>query len=363
MELVRILACFVVVCCHVYLNPVADGLVDNGRTFIACCAADGVAVFWMLSGFYMFSAFDYKKLCIRTAKKVLVPLLIVGFVSFYFGGWLFGGESIAESLSHTLEDYANILISFLSFDIAFPHMEITWYLYVYIFVVIISPVLYSFCMWLDEDEKREKAFIIITLVMFFMNDITGNEFLEFSLHSMRGAVPAAVEIVWGHFLYKHLQKTGLNVKHALIGLAAFAGINVLRALWQIFSWNRGDMRGEALYWHSFFGLLAASFFILAVYSIGQCITSERVNKAIGFLGGCTFDIYLVHGLVLLTLMARFNMDGYFQNVCRVAEGGFLCDVLYTLLMALCGFAGALVVTLIIKAVGGCCKKVTTRSRN
>lgn len=58
-ELARLIACLLVIGVHLSLNTVVDGGYDVSRLFSACLVADGVAIFWLISGFFIFK---YKKL-------------------------------------------------------------------------------------------------------------------------------------------------------------------------------------------------------------------------------------------------------------------------------------------------------------
>ena len=53
-ELARILGCFIVIGCHSYLPFSPDGSDGLGRLFIGTLFADGVSVFWLILGFFLF---------------------------------------------------------------------------------------------------------------------------------------------------------------------------------------------------------------------------------------------------------------------------------------------------------------------
>ena len=61
-ELMRIFACLVVVGVHTCLSAVSGDSVDKGRLFISCLLADGVAVFWIIMGFFFSAGAIIKKL-------------------------------------------------------------------------------------------------------------------------------------------------------------------------------------------------------------------------------------------------------------------------------------------------------------
>ena len=72
-ELMRIFACLVVVGVHTCLSAVSGDSVDKGRLFISCLLADGVAVFWIIMGFFLFGRSDYKKNCFTCGEERADP--------------------------------------------------------------------------------------------------------------------------------------------------------------------------------------------------------------------------------------------------------------------------------------------------
>ena len=53
-ELLRIIACFMVICVHVSLTDFIGNRADGGRIYISCLCADGVAIFLLITGFFLF---------------------------------------------------------------------------------------------------------------------------------------------------------------------------------------------------------------------------------------------------------------------------------------------------------------------
>lgn len=59
-ELVRIIACLIIVGVHTLLSAQINGSYSNRRIFLSCLFADGVAIFWMISGCFLFQNFKQK---------------------------------------------------------------------------------------------------------------------------------------------------------------------------------------------------------------------------------------------------------------------------------------------------------------
>lgn len=108
-EMARIIACLVVIGVHTYLGSSINGIYEFYRVMIACFLADGVAIFWLISGCFLFKKSSYKKLLIHTAKNIILPMFIFSILSFYFSDWLIAGTSLKESIFHTREEYLSVI--------------------------------------------------------------------------------------------------------------------------------------------------------------------------------------------------------------------------------------------------------------
>ena len=136
-ELMRIFACLVVVGVHTCLSAVSGDSVDKGRLFISCLLADGVAVFWIIMGFFLFGRSDYKKTVLHAVKSVLIPMAVLSVIIFYLGPWIMDGEALTDSVSHSADEYSGVLRKLLSWSNPVDGMGHLWYLYVYMLVILL----------------------------------------------------------------------------------------------------------------------------------------------------------------------------------------------------------------------------------
>ena len=83
-EIARIIGCLIVIGVHVFYSLILPGIGERGNAFLKCIFSDGVAVFWIISGMYMFRN-DYKTTMKKALKRIAVPLFICTAVCFYFG--------------------------------------------------------------------------------------------------------------------------------------------------------------------------------------------------------------------------------------------------------------------------------------
>lgn len=83
-ELSRLLACLIVIGVHTSLSAtITEHSWDASRLFFNCLLADGVAIFFMITGAFLFNN-NYDKLLRKTFIHIIIPLVIFSVIGFYF---------------------------------------------------------------------------------------------------------------------------------------------------------------------------------------------------------------------------------------------------------------------------------------
>lgn len=295
-ELARIFGCLLVVGVHCWINNFGVAIQSKSGTYIACIFADGVAVFWIISGFFMYKNYSYKQTLKRTIKSIIIPMLLLSAAMFFVlnnylngNGWHF--------ILHSKDDYKWILNSLLIWTNPVDRLGHFWYLYVYILLMLCSPVIAAFIKYLEEDTKREKLFLVLTFLLLVWNDLSNNQMGRFEHHAFAGAFPAAIESVWGYLLYKYRDRLRKR-RYIFISVGAFLGLNVLRMAIQLGRYHRiQDTATYILYWFSSIGLLCAICVIVFSFTAIHSRKATVVNRVICWLASYTFSIYLLHPVV------------------------------------------------------------------
>ena len=295
-ELARIFGCLLVVGVHCWINNFGVAIQSKSGTYIACIFADGVAVFWIISGFFMYKNYSYKQTLKRTIKSIIIPMLLLSAAMFFVlnnylngNGWHF--------ILHSKDDYKWILNSLLIWTNPVDRLGHFWYLYVYILLMLCSPVIAAFIKYLEEDTKREKLFLVLTFLLLVWNDLSNNQMGRFEHHAFAGAFPAASESVWGYLLYKYRDRLRKR-RYIFISVGAFLGLNVLRMAIQLGRYHRiQDTATYILYWFSSIGLLCAICVIVFSFAAIHSRKATVVNRVICWLASYTFSIYLLHPVV------------------------------------------------------------------
>lgn len=292
----RIFGCLLVVGVHCWINNFGVAIQSKSGTYIACIFADGVAVFWIISGFFMYKNYSYKQTLKRTIKSIVIPMLLLSAAMFFVlnnylngNGWHF--------ILHSKDDYKWILNSLLIWTNPVDRLGHFWYLYVYILLMLCSPVIAAFIKYLEEDTKREKLFLVLTFLLLVWNDLSNNQMGRFEHHAFAGAFPAAIESVWGYLLYKYRDRLRKR-RYIFISVGVFLGLNVLRMAIQLGRYHRiQDTATYILYWFSSIGLLCAICVIVFSFAAIHSRKATVVNRVICWLASYTFSIYLLHPVV------------------------------------------------------------------
>lgn len=344
-ELARIIGCLIVIGVHTLLGYEQEGGWDNSRLFLGMIFADGVAIFWLIMGAFLYNNVKYSRLINRTIKTIVVPMIIVGIIVFYFGDWLTGFSSFSTSIHHTKEEYINVLHSILRLNNGIGELPHFWYLFVYILLIICYPIFKAFVDFLDEDIKRTKIFMVVSLALLVLNDTTNNETFVFSHHSINGLVPAAIISIWGHIIY--VNKDRIKKIYAVYSIVIFLLANFLRLYIQIRRVNNGVFGKAIMSWATSFGLICS--ICVVVFCICIMKDKKRSNYIINYIASYTLFVYLMHWLIK-DLVYNIGLTGFIMKHTCNAVNGIKGEILYSTLIIITIFAICFVLSFILRIV-------------
>ena len=342
-EFARILGCLIVIGVHIGLGDMIDGVYDPSRGLINCFLADGVAIFWLICGCFLFRSASYKKVLMRTSKTIALPLAIYSIFCLFFARYIIFGGPIIQCVYTSFGEYFKGFMDAISLNQTIPLTGHLWYCYAYILVMLSFPILKAFVQWMDEDKKRQFWFCFLSFICFIINDLTFNQSLAFSHHGLNAAVPAAIEIVWGSILYRNKERL-LKCKFIwVIAGVAFIVLNVLRMFSILKTGNRA-----LLYWYSSIGLLCGLCVVIFACVVGCWLKNQKVLSSLTlWLANNTFFIYLIH-VLFISLLTRFNINNILFNGLSLYTDGFLLECLYTISLIIFVFLLSLMLSLILK---------------
>lgn len=308
------------------LHAVSEGVFP--RVLGSACFADGVAVFWMITGFFMFGNANYKKMLVRTTKKILVPMALLSLFAFFTFDWYAGFRPLIDSVTKSPEQIETALKSIFEWHNTINGVDHLWYLYTYILLVLIFPILKPIARELGgesarseggegtggeggarKSDNRQLYFLVAVFAVFALNDFSENRLFEFSNRGLNSLIPAALEVFWGYILYKNSHLFRGNKKYGWIAIALFFAANIVRALVLSYKYSIGGAN-NILWWFSSFSLITASCIIIACFAFVPKEAKGRVGKLILEAGSCAFAIYMIHMVLRDTIIINYDNPFY-----------------------------------------------------
>ena len=354
-ELMRIIACFFVICIHLGAGFFLNGHFSRASTFLACLFADAVAIFWFITGAFLFKKDEYSKVLKGTLRKVIFPTLALIAFIFFLNGWMFDGVSLTESIKSAVWRIPSALESvFLWWVTPVAHTGQLWYIFTYVFLMICFPVIKAFVDKLEKTNK-EKQFLAISFGILLLNDLSNNHFGNFS-HTVIGAlIPAIILIIWGHFFYKNKDKILAKIKSRYF-LIAFIILDIIRMSVLLFNYQcTGDASSSVIYWYSCFSLLTVpSIFLFLEGGLRKVSESKLINWLILKVGSYTFMIYLLHELVIDYL----KKIGMYQDIRYTffTNGNIIKSILYYIALGGLIFLISLIMSILLRSISTLIKK-------
>ena len=327
-ELMRIIGCLIVIGVHTLPSAmISEGEYSKSLVLLSCFFGDGVAVFWIICGFYLFRNYNYKKILKRTIGKILLPYLLCEVFIFYFYDAIVGKAMIMDSLAHSAEEYYKVLHNAISLRVLTDHAVHFWYIIAYMILVVCSPILNEFVKAIGKSSLSMKRYCIIAAIFLLINDASSNKALAFS-HQGAGAFAAAsILVIFGHIIYNH--RTLFSQKWwLLISPILFIGLNLLRMLIQLRRYSVDPNNKSILFWYSLFGL--ACTLLIAAFCFSCSNAKTGLQKIILHLGSYTFPIYMVHLLVRDCLSARGVLSHTRRLIVGQGNGTIWTNTVYSL---------------------------------
>ena len=350
-ELLRVIACFMVIIIHIRLYPFSGTTLRDSVILIYVLSGPSVAIFFLISGFFFRGTQSILHIWKRFMTSVICPAVMLIMALSFLRPWIAQPEiSLLQSMrmAHPLQDFLSMLRGFLCLDVVSfgSYAEHLWYILSYGTMMLWVPIIIGL---LRAHEER-----ILLLLM-------GFAFLHFTLDNLNGLYPLPIALyrpecigkptmyaIAGFFLYRHVtvrrstldQSVEARERHACLLLALLLSIALFFLQKQLYV--KGLQMGQDIaalnanyYYTSWSGMLCGlqaiviSAFILMLPEI-----PARAAQMIRTLGSLTFPIYLIHFI----FTNHFRALGIEQAAQQLFGGSFVGIVLYTLCYAALIFA-------------------------
>lgn len=350
-ELLRIIACFIVIGTHVKLNDLPSALpshtIDVARTFIGGFFGEGVTIFFIIMGFFVLNNTSFTKLK-KAFKSILVPALLYIIISNVLLGWITGHERFIDCITNPKLDIINIIKNILTWNstgIALsPHL---WYIFTYCQILLWVPLL-SLLIQKDKKVQNIRRFVMILCAVYVViNNLQKVVQLPFAISCYTVITIPVFEVLIGYEIYMHKDKIKGNKLVGLVALISYFGIHILSSYLQCQYYLRDINNGHELSWNSSIAIIGAVG--LTVFILSLDIKRNYTKAIINRIGSYTLYIYLIHWSVLI----RLNSMKVQESILKMNSNSFWGELLYTLEYSLLIFVISLVIAFLIgKIVDG-----------
>lgn len=304
-ELVRIIGCLIVLGCHTVPGPNnVDGDYSKSRVLLQCLFGDGVAVFWVITGFFIFANFDYKKRLKKTASRILLPYALFTVFIFYFYQFIVNRVPLADSLSHNANDYVFLLHNAITLNVIPPNSLHLWYVVAYLFLIVVSPLFYGFAQQTVTNKSVAKWYLILLFIFLLINDVTSNQTFGFSHHGLGALGGSIVLVLYGNILYTNRQKFIWKGWLVLAPLM-FIALGLVRMGIQLSTFSKDPGNIHILFWYTTFGVINTTLIAAFCFSLSTIENKfSKITNLLVTIGSYTFSIYVIHPLILHILWNR-----------------------------------------------------------
>ena len=305
-QFMRIFACFIVIGCHVRAEPVINGGLDKELLLIHGFFDDGVAVFFLIMGFFLPATKEpFWKSVGKTFCRILIPVLLLKIGLQVLDNWITNEASLLECLAHPAFNFTELLRHFVTLNFLEGNFSThLWYITSYLRIVILFPLLKLLTLEHPLSPKVCRWIIAINVISMFVSD------LQALFPSQFGTIGTFVifdvsltYVLIGYVLYQNQHRFKNNWKYRILFPAAMVGINIVRFILQCVLFQRTLENNYFYYWTTavslVFTVCFAGFFLTFARE-----TPPRWSKVINYIGKKTYWIYLIHMAVFLFLNYR-----------------------------------------------------------
>lgn len=349
-DILRIIAIIFVIACHIALPPIGiHGEIDKGRLIISCLVGDGVSIFLIISGFFMYRKENY----IIKVKKMIKTIIIPSIVLIIFTSIFYNYITNKSSLLNCIKDFDNIKENIKLSLIGIANLNATkipgaphlWYIFTYITCYLWLPLITLIFDTENEESKLAKKMIlflgIFNLIVISISQICDKPFSYINTITI---VPTALLlIIIGKIVYDKIDFIKNNKKIRYWGLSVYIIVSIIKILLQYILYRKNVANTYFLYWNSPPAIIESIGLVLFILSF-----DIKSNKVISNIGICTFGIYLIHWMI----KEKFNYNGYFEMIQKVVntKSSFISECLYTIISTIVIFSISLIIIEIIKYI-------------
>lgn len=364
-EIIRILACFAVICYHVRELPwKINGELSETAVFFESLCTICVMTFFLITGFFIYNkkgniVSDWISLIKKFIFQVFIPFLIVAAVTIVFHDYLISKKTFVEcitsfSIVKLLTDLFNTIIHYTVNYLPGTAAHL-WYIFSYGIIIFVYPI----TRYILTKTPKWVTYLILALLTICM--IINDYFLFYNNPTYNLIFKIIHKPIYysacGYVLYNDVIKKYIDAKQPtdaliinkpmffssiLVYIVTFIALFLTQVNYYL------TTNGEYVYtsWLSLYSLVLTIAFVLVVYNINfEKILNEKIENAIYFVANRTLYIYLIHYLII----TKFMSIG-FQNIFTQNRPNIFYHLAYYIFYSLFIFIVTFAVVLLIETI-------------
>ena len=352
-ELMRIIACLLVILLHIRLMAVENGIIRDSVLLMQTFTSIAVGTFFLITGFFTPNQGSVIRVWKGFLRSVALPALLLVVAVNILGPWLDDEAGLGEAiLQFDLPDFLERLFrGILGFDVSFlgngcAHL---WFIFSYALIMIWAPAIMLFAR--NGAGRLLIFYASIALLRLLLIDITKMTGIPVVIYLVELGPVEVLYFVLGYLIYSKRDKLrSCRPAFLILGFLSllwFMLIFFVQKHYFMLQLKQGmddfTVNVSGTYyidWSSFCGVAASSLTGAALLSLS--LRNKRLRTAINYMGSLTFPIYLLHYPIVMKINAM-GFGGLLQSLFRAdtVMGSFVYTVVYTLLVFLA--TGAIVI--------------------
>lgn len=321
-DVMKLICAFFVVTIHIVTDyRIQDGVISEhvlfGESFLRCC----VPVFFMCSGYFLFSKdYSIKKIYKRLLSSLVLPTLAAILFWYVFNDAIENQNTFLGCIKNIRpESFLQLFRGLLNWDYSMVKNGFyLWFMIALIKIYIAYPVIKLLC--IDESGRNKiRRYVIlllgITEILFpTIEGFTNNNLMLYGYSIFCDY--SFLYIFLGYEFYLFFRKNDIRRSWSLYGLCAYVGGSVLTYLVSVFI----DIPYDGIFNELFFNYNSCFILIAAVgffmFFRNMKLENTKMNRVVSFLGQRTFVLYLVHYMVIRAMACYGIMGFMIQNLPR-----------------------------------------------
>lgn len=295
---IRALACYIVIAVHI--DNLGVGVsIDKSKALYSVLFGDGVALFFMLTGCFLFSNPSFTKVLKKTFLKIVLPAFVVMVISYALFPWINNEINLIGCVRLLHVDWQELLSNILNWRTGEYRCEHLWYVFSYVQVILLFPLLKPLCS--KKEHWKYIAYIVgLDLAGFLLLDIKVFVNLDLTPYFILSA--SVVYILLGYLIYQYKDLIRNNKIVRLASGLTLVVVEIVRWILQLRLYAVDFTNKHYLFWNTGMAMIFSASLFLFLYSFQ--LKNKALKVIVTQIADASLYIYLVHYAIILFLDQR-----------------------------------------------------------